>query len=496
LIPHLQTDHELRDSCACFKKQREGCPERISFGRNGLTPGAFEIALTEWPAVCYPCPSMNSPAVRIAVFLLLSTIPSLAQNKPPSEQKKLPPKSIRFQGAPQYTQEELLAAAGLKPDSRLTAVEVKAHAKQLNDTGLFAVVKFSTDKQGLLFSLTPSTQLFPIHLDNLPLKPGKELDSTLHAQFPLYHGQLPANGSINDGICRAFEAMLAAQGVKATVKASLTSGLGPQKITAIDFAIISPAVRIGPIQPFGVSAAMQAKVDGLIASQAGNAFDTENSAIGLQHAFEDLYQDQGYAAVQVDVAEADRPVVSGQSSDQAIGIPFAVAIREGGVYKLGSINYPADALVPRAEVDKAVKRTGVGAGRPLDLFVLAVRDAYHARGYLDCSVGTHPSFNEAAHIVSYSVEITPGAVYRMGSVRFDGAPDAIVAKLKSAWKLAPGDAFDESYVSGFAARAQKQDKTLAKWIQTVITTYDVKPDAATHQVNCIFHFAKAAQTAQ
>jgi hypothetical protein len=60
--------------------------------------------------------------------------------------------------------------------------------------------------------------------------------------------------------------------------------------------------------------------------------------------------------------------------------------------------------------------------------------------------------------------------------------------------MAPGDVFDESYVSSFTAQAQKKDKPMTKWMQTVITTYDVKADAATHEVNCIFHFAKAAQS--
>jgi hypothetical protein len=41
--------------------------------------------------------------------------------------------------------------------------------------------------------------------------------------------------------------------------------------------------------------------------------------------------------------------------------------------------------------------------------------------------------------------------------------------------------------------AQKKDKAMTKWIQTVITTYDIKADPATHQVNCTFHFAKAAE---
>jgi outer membrane protein assembly factor BamA len=423
---------------------------------------------------------MNKTAALVAAFLLLCIAPTPAQ-------KKLPPRSIRFQGSPQYSQEELLAASGLKPDSHLSAAEIKARAKQLNDTGLFAVVKFSTDSKGLLFTLTPSQQLFPVHLDNLPLKPGKELDDKLHAQFPLYHGLLPANGSILEGIRQALEQMLAAEGIKATVKAALTSGLGPQRITAINFIISSPPVRIGSIQLSGVSPAMQSKADALVSSQAGNEFDTENSAIGLQHAFETLYQDQGYAAVQVNATEIDRPTVS----DQSIEIPFAVTVREGGIYKLGAINYPPGALVPRAEVEKAVSRTPANSGRPLDLFLLAVRDAYHARGFLDCSIVSHPSFNEATHIVNYTLDISPGPIYKMGAVQFEGAPDVMALKLKSSWKLAPGAAFDESYVSIFAAQAQKKDKVLSKWMQSVITTYDIKPDPAAHQVNVIFHFAKA-----
>ena len=418
---------------------------------------------------------------RPIAVLLLCSLQLLAQ-------KKAPPRNVRFQGAAQYSQDELLTAAGIKQGARLTVADVKAHARQLNDTGFFAVVKFGNDSKGLLFTLTPASQLYPMHLDNLPLKPGKDLDDKIHARFPLYHGLLPASGSTDDGICQMLEEMLAEKSAKATVKTSLTSGLGPKKITAMNFTITAPPVRIGPIQLAGVSPAMQAKVNSLVNGQTGNEFDTENTAIGLQRSFEDLYQDQGYAAVKVEVSKIDPPVVS----DAAIEISFSVTVTEGGVYKLGTINYPADALASRAEVQKFLAKYQAGSGRPLDQFVLAVNDAYHARGYLDCSVVSHASFNEATHIVNYSVEIDPGPVYRMGTVQFDGAPDAIALKLKNAWKLAPGATFDESYVSGFAAQAQKKDKVLSKWMQSVIVTFNEKPDADTHQVNCIFHFAKAA----
>jgi len=428
---------------------------------------------------------MNKPA-RLIAILLLCSLQLLAQ-------KKAPPRAIRFQGTAQYTQDELLAAAGIKAGAHLTAADIKAHAKQLNDTGFFAVVKFSNDSKGLLFSLTPASQLFPLHLDNLPLKPGKDLDDKLHASFPLYHGLMPPTGSTVEGIRRMLEEMLAAEGLKATVKASLTSDLGPKKITAMNFMIASPPVRIGQIQLAGVSPAMRAKVNTLVDGQTGNEFDTENTAIGLKRSFEDLYQDQGYAAVEVDVSQTDPPIVSGQASDLAIEISFSVAIKEGGVYKLGTIDYPLNALASRAEVQKFLSKYQAGSGRPLDQFLLAVNDAYHARGYLDCSVVSHASFNEATHIVNYGVEIDPGPLYKMGAVHFDGAPDAMAARLTRLWKMAPGDAFDESYVSGFAARAEKQDRTLSKWMQSVLVTFDVKADPNTHQVNCIFHFAKAAQ---
>ena len=258
----------------------------------------------------------------------------------------------------------------------------------------------------------------------------------------------------------------------------------------MNFTVTSPAVRIGPIQLAGVSAAMQAKANALVAGQTGNEFDTENTAIGLQHAFEDLYQDQGYAAVEVDVAEIEPPIVS----DQAVEIPFTVAITEGGVYKLGAIDYPADALVPRAEVQKVLSKYPAGSGRPLDLFLLAVRDAYHARGYLDCAVVSHPSFNEATHIViTASISLPARSI---GWPRFSSTalpmPWPFGSRASGRWRPARRSTKATSQASRHSRK--RKTRSLSKWMLTVITTYDVKADPATHQVNCIFHFAKAAQS--
>jgi len=414
--------------------------------------------------------------------LLLSTAPMPAQ-------KRAPLQLIRFQGAPQYSQEELLAAGGFKQGGRPNAAELKARAKQLSDTGFFKEVKLSADSKGDRYTLVPSNQLFPMHLENLPLLPGKELDAALHQRFPLYRGQLPSSGSVDDGICKMFEEMLAGKGIKATVKAALTSGLGPQKITVINFSVISPAIHIGRIQLSGTSPAMEAKASLIASGQMGNNFDTENSVPGLRHAFEDLYHDQGYAAVKVDVSPASPFAIT----DQSVDIPYLVRINEGAIYKLGAIDLPLGMPVARADVEKLLSKYPPNSGRPLDLFTLAVRDAYHARGYLESSVVQHPAFNESTRVVNYSLEVVPGPQYRFTSVTFDGAPEAMASKLRSAWKMASADVFDESYLSTFLSQAQKKDKLLTKWMQTMVATYDFKADSETHQVNCVFHFAKALQ---
>ncbi len=417
-----------------------------------------------------------------AVLLLICSVPLPAQ-------KRVTTQAIRFEGAPQFSRDELMGAAGINPKARLTAAQAKAGAKQLVASGMFKEVKFTPSSKGMLFALVPASQLYPMHMENVPLTPGKDLDASLHERFPLYHGMLPAGGSLVDGICHALEEMLTAKNIKATVKAALTSELGPKKITAVNFTVTSPAVRIGRIQLVGVSAAMQAKASLLASGQMGNGFDTENTAAGLERAFELLYQDEGYAAVKVEVAQVDPPTVT----EQAVDVPYTVTIKEGLVYKLGSIELPANALVTQKEIEKLVNKKPAGAGKPLDLFVLTVCEVYRAKGYLDCEATPHPAFNEGAHIVNYTLEINAGQPYRMGTVNFDEAPAEMAGRLKRAWKMAEGDVFDESYLSGFAAQAQKRDKTLAKWMQNMITTYDTKPDAAKHEVDCVFHFAKPAK---
>src|ERR1700677_3062439 len=81
--------------------------------------------------ICYSCSNMQRP-----FFLILCSLALLGASLPAAAQK-FQPKTIQFKGDPEYTDQELMAAAGLKKGGVFTSAEMNDHSKQLMDSGVF-----------------------------------------------------------------------------------------------------------------------------------------------------------------------------------------------------------------------------------------------------------------------------------------------------------------------------------------------------------------------
>jgi outer membrane protein assembly factor BamA len=419
--------------------------------------------------------------------LLAAALAAFAFVRPASAQK-FQPKSIQFKGDPEFTDLELIQAAGLKKGAILDYAEMNEHSKQLLDTGLFATLAFKFDGQDLIFLLTPSTDLYPIRFENLPLTPGADLDAELHGQLPLYHGKVPADGGLAEGVRGALEKMLADKGMAATVLATTVADPGSHKVVAVSYSIANPPVLVGEVHMEGISAPYSASVQEIVKNAAKLPFDTENSADNLSRAVEQFYQDQGYAGVKVQVARSGEPV----SSASGIMVPYSMTVQEGPVYTVGSIHLPDGAPVTQAEVTKILTpySGGPAAGVRLRSVWELVAQRYKAKGNLDCRITPHAEFNEAAGTVSYMVDVDPGPVYRLGFVKFDNVSDDLRMMLIRYWQMMPGDIFDESYVSLFIAKVQAQDPVLKRSLAGVKATFDATADPQTHNVNVVIHLAR------
>jgi outer membrane protein assembly factor BamA len=407
----------------------------------------------------------------------------------PAAGQQFQPKNIRFNGAPEYSLQELMAAAGLKRGALLTSDEMGDHSKRLMDSGVFDNLTFKFDGQDLVYSLKPA-QLFPIRLENLPITPGAELDAKLHDKLPLYHGKVPAEGSLLDDVRKELEGMLAAEGITTTLTATPFNDrkTAAKGATAVSFSIAQPPVKVGPVHVDGASPGFQSRLESVVKSVSEQGFDSSNSTANVEDAFRSFYEDQGYAAVKVHALRSGDAVISADK----IQVPFSVTVEEGHQYKLGAIQLPPDAPIEKAEVDKILNIATANQSRGVGIRTVwaTVAQRYKSKGHLDCVLTPHAQIDEAAGTVDYTLDVNPGPVYHVGFVKFDDVSDQMRTLLIKNWQMLPGEPFDQTYASTFLLKAQMQDPVLQRSLVGVKAKFDVTADPQTHEVNLVMRLER------
>lgn len=358
-------------------------------------------------------------------------------------------KTIHFKGDSEHTEAELSAAADIKKGATLTMPQINEHTQLLTDTGMFQNVAFKFNSQDLVYELTPVTDLYTLRLENLPLGIGTGLDERLHTRLPLYHGKVPASGSMLDGVQKELEDELAASGVKATVAVTPYTDITSGKVTAMSFAITDPEVEVGQIQVQGVSAAYADKVKAVLAKSSGTAYSFDGSISQLQTNLANFYGAQGYLEPKIQAIAQTGTVMD----TNAIRIPIVVTIEEGMQYKLASVQLAPGLVISQADFDKS---SGLHPGEVVSLVKLRsswefLARQYHNRGYITAEIHPVATYDRAQQTVSYSVSVDPGPVYRTGKVRVRNVSDELRDMAMAALKLPPGEPFNEGAIRSMTA---------------------------------------------
>ena len=395
--------------------------------------------------------------------------------------------SIRFDGAPDYTPNELQAATGVKKGQVYTSDYLNQSGQKLMSTGMFEKVGFKFDGVDLVYLLRESDDRYPILIDNLPIDTGADLDVKLRALIPLYHGKVPSEGGMLDDVRNALQSMLAAEGLDAKV-VSVPAGNNPnKKATAIKFRIDTPPVEIGDIDIKGVSDALRPQVDEAMRFMLRN-FDASTSAKHIEEWVASAYVANGYPAAAINAQLSGKPAMA----NDVLRVPFTVTVEEGRAYKLGTVQIAAGLPVAMSDVEKLTMARD--RFKPESGYVLGLQHAVEARlkgkGYLDCKVTPKPGIDEAAGLVNYTIDAAAGAQYHLGLMKFENVGDSLRGLLMRNWQMMPGDPFDESYVANFIFTAQKSDPVLQRSLAGVKATYDVHADTETHDVNLVIHLQR------
>jgi outer membrane protein insertion porin family len=408
----------------------------------------------------------------VAIGLVFANIAAKGQS--------VEPKSIRFEGDPDYSDAELLSAADLKPGAVMTYAEMNDHAQKLIGSGVFSAVAFKFDGQDLIFQLTPASGLLPVRLQNLPFHSGKDLDEKLHRQLPLYHGLVPEQGGLAESVRGAFEQMLAAQGIKATVAATPLRDGALNKTLAVSFSIAAPPVLVGELRTEGTIVMLDPKASAILAKFPGTPYESEGSINQIETSLNVYYKDQGYLDPAIHATAGVKPVMSAD----AIRIPLRVSILPGAQFKLTGIQLAPGLLVTQAEFDR---QSTVHGGDLADDSSLRedwkfIERQYHNRGYIKAKVEPTPIFDRIGKTVSYGVTVDPGPVYTMGNLTIDNVTDDLRTEMAAAWKMPAGAVFNEGAIPAFFA-THDVNPALERVFSGVNFKYFLHPNDDTHTVD-------------
>ena len=148
-----------------------------------------------------------------------------------------------------------------------------------------------------------------------------------------------------------------------------------------------------------------------------------------------LYHQRGY--LRAAFAPANASLITPDGKGPSFEVVVRYAVNEGDQYSLSSIVWSGNQALSATELGKAFGMAPHEVANTLKIED-GLRNAtkvYGSQGYIEARVQPTLNFDESAKLVAYSLAVSEGVQYHMGSVSFNGAPQQAAAILAKQWKL-------------------------------------------------------------
>ena len=407
------------------------------------------------------------PGMRLILPLLLLAAASASA-------QTLTPKTIVFDGAPQYAPADLLALSGLSPGKVISKEDIETAMHHLDDSGLFAAIQYTTGDFVLRFQLEPTAadHMRRVAFTNFAWYTTAELNAAIHSKLPLFTGVVPIDGDMSGKVTLALEAILKNRGIDATVKSIGSSG------GALDFGITSPRVVVGNLLVEDARLGSDPSLTAVSSRVAGSDYVEGISGEALRKNLSDAYLDLGFLDETVGPISHAIPRIE----RDRIAVDLTGTAKLGQQYKVSRLVEPGPSGgVTANELDGAMQlRTGAIASR-IELLstVLRLQRAFTNHGFLDATITVEPSKDESSHMIAYTFMDVPGELYRMRKLGFGaGTTSAQQSQLTQSWKLAKGAAYEAVLIARSVGVSPANTMCSGKPVSV-----ELLPDRATHEVD-------------
>ena len=414
-----------------------------------------------------------SPWPTLLILAGIGLSAELAQTQRKLSPKDLPPSafklvSVKVTGTKRYKPEDIIATTGLELQQTASEDDFKKAVRTLGVTGAFTDVlysfQYSPEGTKLELQVKDAERFVPVRFENLVWFSDQELLDQLHAQVPLFDGQLPVTGDLPDEVSNALQAMLIKRNIPGQADyLRFAPNDGP--VQAFVFSVTGPQIHIGKVSFAGAGPAELALLKE--AARRLEGADYVRAAIREQEEKKLLpvYLRRGY--LKATLGDPETKVAEDTPDETVVDLTFPV--NPGPQYKVAALElagnkaYPTGTLLPmlHLELNQPANSAQIEGG------IEAIKKFYGTHGYMAVNIQPKPTLDDANSTVKYLLQIDEGDVFVMGDLDLRGLDTHTTARLQNEWGLRGGDRYDSSYAERFLQRMNKEILSMSEWNASV-----------------------------
>jgi outer membrane protein insertion porin family len=425
-------------------------------------------------------------------FAFLAVATSRAQAPAPNAAPTSPIASIKATGSKKFPSDQIVTASGLKAGDVVTAQQIQDATNRLAGLGIFSSVNFryttAASAINLEFQLTDAPT-YPIVFDNMPWFTSDEIGDAIRKKVGLFTGEAPDGGAMLDAMTDVVEDLLESKGVKGEVthqpiSAPVDDGM------VMQFHVDAPNLRVQSIQFGDPLAADSEKLKDRVSDLKGQPYSLFAVELFDIEQVRPIYAEKGFLRAKIGPPQAH--FVPDMYDPKLSAVELSIPIAPGAVYSLNKVTLQdyryVDSDTLRALLD--VKPGDVADGMKLEAQWQKIESYYGQHGYLDMKLKAVPQFDDAAHQVSYVVNISEGSQYHMGEMVITGLSVEAEKRLRQAWQLEPGQVFDDGYYELHMKMLSKPSREIFGNLPVHYNEFGhfLRPNTASHTVDVLMDF--------
>jgi len=410
--------------------------------------------------------TLISQKARLLIFLIVAfnLIVPYAPGQQSQEPKSFRLERLEFEGLKRFGREQVVEASGLKIGQMVNEPVLDQAANRLVQSGFFTNVSYRLRAGGgqatVTFSVEEKTEKgLPVVFDNFVWFSDQELATVIRREIPSFDGSLPDAGNATDSVKAILQRLLAEKKIPGTVE-YLMSADPTGAEAAFVYSIKGASIPICELAFTGASAIK----DDELKENSKPIFNDDYSrgiVVGFANAtLGDLYRERGYLRARFpDASVKPRDNVGCKN-----GVAVTLFVEEGFEYMWDRAEWIDNKAFSAPELDAALgmKRGEVASITKINKGLFQVKTVFGTKGYITASLRPTRDFDDEKRSVTFRLKVIEGAQFKMGTLSFSGIPDDMAARLKSQWKIMPGEVYNASYLNEFVRTVVDKDESLAR----------------------------------